>query len=29
MKSAPPGTGAYNWMDRIWDFLVAKGFIAE
>jgi acetyl esterase/lipase len=29
MKSAPPGTGAYNWMDRIWDFLVAKDFIAE
>ena len=29
MKAASPGTGAYNWMDRIWDFLVAKGFIAE
>ena len=29
MKAAPPGTGAYNWMDRIWNFLVAKGFVTE
>ena len=23
---AAPGTGSYNWMDRIWDFLSRKGF---
>ena len=25
-RNASPGTGSYNWMDRIWDFLTAKGF---
>ena len=23
---ASPGTGSYTWMDRIWEFLTAKGF---
>lgn len=26
-RQASPGTGSYNWMDRIWDFLVSKGFV--
>ena len=25
-KSAAPGTGSYTFMDRIWEFLTAKGF---
>lgn len=25
-KTASPGTGSYTWMDRIWEFLSAKGF---
>lgn len=25
-RKASPGTGSYSWMDRIWDFLSAKGF---
>ena len=24
--SANPGTGSYTWLDRIWEFLTAKGF---
>ena len=23
---AVPGTGSYTWMDRIWEFMTAKGF---
>jgi len=26
-KEAEPGTGSYNWIDRIWDFLTTKGFV--
>ena len=25
-KTASPGTGSYTWMDRIWEFMTAKGF---
>ena len=25
-NSAAPGTGSYTYMDRIWEFLTAKGF---
>ena len=25
-RTASPGTGSYSFMDRIWDFLTAKGF---
>jgi acetyl esterase/lipase len=25
-REASPGTGSYNFMERIWDFLTAKGF---
>ncbi len=25
-NSAAPGTGSYTWLDRIWEFLTAKGF---
>ena len=25
-REASPGTGSYNFMDRIWEFLTAKGF---
>ena len=25
-RSASPGTGSYTFMDRIWEFLTAKGF---
>ena len=25
-RKASPGTGSYSWMDRIWEFLTAKGF---
>ena len=25
-QKASPGTGSYTWMDRIWEFLTAKGF---
>lgn len=25
-RTASPGTGSYTWMDRIWEFLTAKGF---
>ena len=25
-RSASPGTGAYTWLDRIWEFLTAKKF---
>ena len=25
-KTASPGTGSYTFMDRIWEFLTAKGF---
>ena len=25
-KKASPGTGSYTFMDRIWEFLTAKGF---
>lgn len=24
--TASPGTGSYTWMDRVWEFLTAKGF---
>ncbi len=26
MRTASPGTGSYTWLDRIWEFLSAKGF---
>ena len=25
-RTASPGTGSYTWLDRIWDFMSAKGF---
>ncbi|MCR5413816.1 MAG: alpha/beta hydrolase [Kiritimatiellae bacterium] len=25
-KEASPGTGSYTWLDRIWEFMSAKGF---
>ena len=25
-KSAAPGTGSYTWLDRVWEFMNAKGF---
>ncbi len=25
-RQAAPGTGSYTWLDRIWEFLTAKGF---
>lgn len=25
-NTASPGTGSYTWLDRIWEFLTAKGF---
>ncbi|MGN0855348.1 MAG: alpha/beta hydrolase [Kiritimatiellia bacterium] len=25
-RTATPGTGSYTWLDRIWEFLSAKGF---
>ena len=25
-RTASPGTGSYTWLDRIWEFLSAKGF---
>lgn len=25
-REASPGTGSYTWMDRIWEFMSAKGF---
>ena len=25
-RQASPGTGSYTWLDRIWEFLTAKGF---
>lgn len=25
-RAAAPGTGSYTWLDRIWEFLSAKGF---
>ena len=25
-RTASPGTGSYTWLDRIWEFLTAKGF---
>ena len=25
-NSATPGTGSYTWLDRIWEFMSAKGF---
>ena len=25
-KTASPGTGSYTWLDRIWEFMNAKGF---
>jgi hypothetical protein len=25
-SSASPGTGAYTWLDRIWEFMSSKGF---
>ena len=25
-RTASPGTGSYTWLDRLWDFLSAKGF---
>ena len=25
-NSSSPGTGSYTWMDRVWEFLSAKGF---
>lgn len=28
-KSAAPGTGSYTYQDRIWEFLVAKGFLSD
>lgn len=28
-KSAAPGTGSYTYLDRIWEFLGAKGFTKE
>lgn len=27
-REASPGTGSYNMLDRIWDFLLAKGFVS-
>lgn len=28
-KTASPGTGSYTYLDRIWEFLVAKGFLKD
>lgn len=28
MKKASPGTGSYTYLDRIWEFLTAKGFVS-
>ena len=28
-RDAAPGTGSYTFMDRVWEFLTAKGFLAE
>ena len=28
-RNASPGTGSYSWLDRIWEFLTAKGFVAD
>jgi len=28
-KAAAPGTAAYNWLDRIWDFLQGRGVVAD
>jgi len=25
-RAAAPGTGSYTWLDRIWEFMTAKGF---
>ena len=25
-RFASPGTGSYTWLDRIWEFMTAKGF---
>ena len=25
-RQAAPGTGSYTWLDRIWEFMNAKGF---
>ena len=25
-RTASPGTGSYTWLDRIWEFMTAKGF---
>ncbi len=28
-RKAAPGTGSYTWLDRIWEFMTAKGFNRE
>ena len=28
-RSASPGTGSYTYLDRIWEFLTAKGFVLD
>ena len=28
-RAASPGTGSYTWLDRIWEFLSAKGFLDD
>ena len=28
-RAASPGTGSYTFMDRIWEFLTAKGFVSD
>lgn len=28
-RSASPGTGSYNWIERIWDFLNTKEFVKD
>jgi len=28
-SDATPGTGSYTYLDRIWEFLVAKGFLSD
>jgi hypothetical protein len=28
-RTASPGTGSYTYLDRIWEFLNAKGFLKD
>jgi hypothetical protein len=28
-RTASPGTGSYTYLDRIWEFLLAKGFLKD